>query len=181
VRPAPRAFWFLRHGETDWNAAGLSQGRTDIPLNATGVAQAAAAAPRLRARGVARIVASPLLRAAETARILGEALALPVAFDGELMETRFGVQEGQPMGDWYDDWIAGRFTPEGGEPFAELVARAVGAIDRATAAPGLVLIVAHGALWRGFRHAAGLPANIRTPNAVPLLAEPGDPWRLTEG
>ena len=30
-------FWFLRHGETDWNAQGLSQGNIDIPLNATGL------------------------------------------------------------------------------------------------------------------------------------------------
>ena len=29
----PTIFWFLRHGETDWNARGLSQGNVDIPLN----------------------------------------------------------------------------------------------------------------------------------------------------
>ena len=39
-----RAFWFLRHGETDWNARNLSQGSIDIPLNANGVAQAERAA-----------------------------------------------------------------------------------------------------------------------------------------
>ncbi len=63
-----RAFWFLRHGETDWNAQGLSQGSIDIPLNATGIAQAAAAAQTLRDRGIASIVSSPLSRARDTAR-----------------------------------------------------------------------------------------------------------------
>jgi len=40
VRLNPVPFWFLRHGETDWNAEGRSQGQTDIPLNAVGLMQA---------------------------------------------------------------------------------------------------------------------------------------------
>ena len=58
----PRRFWYLRHGETDWNANGLSQGRTDIALNDTGIAQGERAAGVLAAGGdrfapLARIVA----------------------------------------------------------------------------------------------------------------------------
>ena len=36
----PQAFWYLRHGETDWNARNVSQGAIDTPLNETGLAQA---------------------------------------------------------------------------------------------------------------------------------------------
>ena len=56
-------FWFLRHGETDWNADNLAQGGTDIPLNARGRVQAETAAQVLRNRSIAAIVASPLSRA----------------------------------------------------------------------------------------------------------------------
>ena len=45
--------------------------------------------------------------------LAGAALALPVATDAGLMEVGFGVEEGRPMGDWYDSWIEGSFTPEG--------------------------------------------------------------------
>ena len=76
------------------------------------------------------------------------------------------------MGDWYDDWIAGTYTPPGAETFADLRARAVRAINRATALQAPVLVVAHGALWRAFRYEAGLPANVRTPNALPLQVKP---------
>ena len=175
----PIPFWFLRHGETDWNAEGLSQGQTDIPLNKVGLMQAARAARSMASTKITTIVASPLSRARVTAEAVAATLKLPVSFDDELMEVNFGVQEGEPMGDWYDDWISDTYTPEGAEPFAALRARAVRAINRATALPGPVLVVAHGALWRAFRYEAGLPANVRTPNALPLFAQPeGDAWSL---
>ncbi|MFT8244501.1 histidine phosphatase family protein [Roseomonas sp. BN140053] len=176
-------FWFLRHGETDWNARGLSQGSVEVPLNAVGEEQARRAAAALLGRGIATIIASPLGRAQRTAQIVAETLQLPFSTDPELREVSFGVQEGQPMSDWFDDWVEGRLTPEGAESFADLRVRTVAAINRALALPAPVLVVAHGALWRAFRQAAGLPANVRTPNALPLWVEPpaaGEAaWRFT--
>ena len=177
-------FWFLRHGETDWNAQGLSQGNTDIPLNSVGLAQAQRAAKTLLGiGGIATIVASPLVRARVTAEIAAEALGLPVAFDDGLREVSFGEQEGKPMGDWYDDWIAGHYTPAEAETFAALLARAVAAVNRATARPAPVLVVAHGALFRALRLAFGHEPNVRTPNALPIRCEPpadgGAAWQVT--
>jgi probable phosphoglycerate mutase len=172
-------FWFLRHGETDWNARGLSQGNVDVPLNATGLAQARTAALLLRNRGIAAIVASPLSRARITAEAAGEVLGLPVEIDEGLREVAFGVQEGQPMSQWFNDWVAGLFTPEGAESFASLRARAVAAVNRALTQPAPVLVVAHGALFRALRAEMGLEPNVRTANAMPLFCGPGHPWTLT--
>jgi len=179
---SPIAFWFLRHGETDWNAQGISQGNVDIPLNAVGVAQARAAADKLRNRGIATIVASPLSRARVTAEFVGEALGLQVAIDPDLREVSFGVQEGQGMSGWFADWVSGAFTPEGAETFVALRRRAVAAANRAIEQPPAVLVVAHGALFRSLRAAMGIEPNMRTQNAVPIFCEPPGPnatsWTL---
>ncbi len=178
----PRAFWFLRHGETDWNARGLSQGNIDIPLNEVGLAQARTAAEALRTRGLRTIVCSPLSRARDTALVTAALSGLPVTVQDDLREVEFGVQEGQPMASWFDDWIAGHVTPEGGETFAALRARAVAAVNTALAHPAPVLVVAHGALFRALRAEMGLPANVRLANGMPLFCEPGPagaPWTLT--
>jgi uncharacterized phosphatase len=181
-----RPYWYLRHGETDWNAEGRSQGRSDIPLNARGIAQAEQAGTLLsqdegRYEPVARIVSSPLIRALRTAQIVSDAIAgpegkpLPIAVDDGLQEVCFGEQEGKPMGNWYDQWIAGDYTPAGAEPFAELRARAVAAVNRALDGDGTVLIVCHGAMFRALRSAMDLPPNVRLPNAEPLwVTPPGD-------
>ncbi|NHO32388.1 histidine phosphatase family protein [Acetobacter sp. LMG 1636] len=189
----PMRYWYLRHGETDWNKQGLSQGRTDIPLNATGLAQAEAAGELLTGRAagalrIDRIVSSPLMRALRTAEVAADALERvgprpSLTVDQGLEEVCFGEQEGQSMGAWYDDWIAGHYTPPGAEPFMLLRDRAVEAVNRALGGPGTVMIVAHGALFRALRSAMHLPANVRLPNATPLVAEPpaitGTPWKLT--
>lgn len=191
----PRPYWYLRHGQTDWNRAGLSQGRTDVPLNGTGIEQAVEAgrliAQALRMAGqgaISRIVCSPLERAHRTATIVRDELvayglpSLPLSVDEDLAEVCFGEQEGQPIADWYDDWIAGQYTPPGAEPFAVLKSRATRALNRATAQEGLPLVVAHGALFRALRAVMALPANVRLPNAIPLSAvhDAQVGWNLTE-
>ncbi len=172
-------FFFLRHGETDWNAQGLSQGQVDIPLNDTGLAQAAWAAQRLKNHGIVAMVCSTLGRARQTAEIVGAALELEFTTDPDLQEADFGAQEGKPMGSWYDDWVNGTYTPEGGEPFAALRIRIAGALNRALQQPGPILVVAHGAMFRAARAEMGLSALVRTDNGIPLLCTPGTPWTLT--
>jgi len=179
-----KPYWYLRHGETDWNKQGLSQGRTDIPLNATGLEQAEKAGEvlgRLWREGVfgaTRIVSSPLGRAHVTAEIARDRIKaaggpdLAISLDADLLEVCFGEQEGEPMGDWYDPWIAGEITPAGGESFATLRHRGTMALNRALEGEGPPLVVAHGALFRALRSAMGLPANVRLANAVPLLVTP---------
>jgi broad specificity phosphatase PhoE len=168
----PVAFWFLRHGETDWNAQNLSQGAVDIPLNETGLAQARSASLLLRGRGIRSIISSPLTRAKVTADIAAAQLGLPVQIDDGLKEVAFGVMEGKPMSEWFQPWVDGLLTPEGAESFPTLTKRAVAAVNRCIARPPLVLVVAHGALFRALRGAMGHEPNVRTRNAVPVWWEP---------
>ena len=169
-------FLYLRHGETDWNAAGRAQGRSDIPLNALGRAQAEQAGSLLRGQPVARVVASPLARADETARIVARAIGIAtIAQDEGLREVSFGVREGGPMGRWYEDWIDGLATPEQGESFAALGARGAGVLARHLGSgepAGMTLFVAHGALFRAIRAVLGLPIHVRLANGAPMRCRP---------
>ena len=180
----PVAFWFLRHGETDWNTKDLSQGAVDIPLNETGLAQARSASLLLRNKGITSIISSPLSRARVTAETAAAELGLPVHFDEGLKEVSFGVQEGTPMAAWgFQHWVDGLITPQGAESFPALTTRAVAAINRCIARPPIVLVVAHGALFRALRGAMGHEPNVRTRNAVPVWCEPPPggtgKWSLT--
>jgi uncharacterized phosphatase len=139
----------IRHGQTDWNAAGRLQGRTDIPLNDVGRAQARAAASAFSGGLWQGVVSSPLGRARETAEILADALGLPLgaAYD-ELLEQEYGVAEGVHVAEIDRRW-PGRAIP-GKEPEAEVAARGLRGLERITAdhAGAPVLAVAHGSLIR---------------------------------
>jgi 2,3-bisphosphoglycerate-dependent phosphoglycerate mutase len=92
--------WFIRHGETDWNAAHRMQGRIDIPLNAAGLAQADALVPLLvqshREAPFAALYATPLTRSKQTAAPMAAALGVPVGIVADLQERAFGIIEGEP-------------------------------------------------------------------------------------
>jgi broad specificity phosphatase PhoE len=92
-----RSFLCVRHGVTDWNAQGLFQGRTDIPLNDEGILQAHAAALRLRNLRLDHVVASPLVRAVKTAEIVASASTAPLTIDEGIIECDFGSLEGRSI------------------------------------------------------------------------------------
>ncbi|MEL6479719.1 MAG: histidine phosphatase family protein [Pseudomonadota bacterium] len=178
--PFPHPFFFLRHGETDYNHARRFQGQTDSQLNATGLAQAARAAETLRDQPISAIVASPLSRARITAETVAAARGETIATDPELMECHLGIHQGEPYQDWLPDYWKGDYAPEGGEDFWQFRARVVPAMRRIVAEGPNRLIVAHGGLWYAARSLFAMEPDIdRMPNAMALYIQPdGARWQV---
>ncbi len=86
--------WLVRHGQTDWNAAGRVQGHTPTELNEEGRRQARALAEVLAIKPFAAIWSSDLPRAAQTAQIIANDIHLPVETTATLRERSFGKYEG---------------------------------------------------------------------------------------
>jgi len=175
--------WFIRHGETAWNAQHRLQGWTDIPLNETGRQQAGQLAARL-ALEVARapfaaLYSSPLRRAVQTARPAAERLGLAIQSEPGLRERGFGVLEGLA----YEDMarLAPKATAvwrrrdpdeplEGGESLGQFQTRII------TTAQTIarrhrgerILAVTHGGaldiLWRAATH-----VDLRAPHPAPSV------------
>jgi probable phosphoglycerate mutase len=178
----PTPFYFLRHGETDWNKLKLMQGQTDTPLNTTGIFQAEAAARVLGKRKIATIVTSPLRRAKHTAEIVAKQLpdAKIITHDG-LKESHFGSYEGHPSGPWRADWESGGPLP-GGEYYNDFLERSLAAINDALTNPGPVLIVSHGGVFFAVRKWALNNAAAKIGNCqVMAMAPPksaDDSWKM---
>ena len=123
----------VRHGQSEWNAAGRWQGRADPELTELGRRQAAHAAARLGRVDV--VVTSPLQRSLDTARILAERLGVgPVVLDDDdLAEHDAGEWQGLTRSQIERAWpgyLAADRRPPGFETQPELLARARAALDR---------------------------------------------------
>ena len=62
--------YIVRHGQTNWNLEGITQGHSDIPLNQKGINQAKEMSLKLRDIKFDKVFSSPLKRAYETASII---------------------------------------------------------------------------------------------------------------
>lgn len=159
--------YFIRHGETDWNAEGRLQGQHDTPLNKVGIGQAVRCGDILHAL-IEReghdpqafdYVASPLSRARNTMELVRGELALdPKAYrtDARLAELSFGRWEGFTFAELkarepdtlalatreHDKW---GFVPPGGESYADLLVR-VSAWHASVARD--TIVVSHGGVAR---------------------------------
>ncbi|WP_293577666.1 histidine phosphatase family protein [Phaeobacter sp.] len=153
MRDLPK-IWFLRHGETFWNAEKRLQGRLESDLTPTGQDQAAQQATLMAPILTAErppCFASPLRRAQQTAQIaLGD---YGFVTDDRLAEVSAGVLEGMTL-----DEIAARHSElreanphaldlfceaPGGEGYEAFQARVLSVLE-ALETP--TVLVAHG-LW----------------------------------
>lgn len=142
-----KEFYFVRHGQTDWNLAHRAQGQTDVPLNATGRREAQHAAESATQLRFETICTSPLSRAVETAEAIAGVTGGKISIQNDLIECGWGDREGEVKGVWFEKWKRGIEVPNDAETFEAFLSRATGAINRALNMPAPVLIVAHGGIY----------------------------------
>ena len=130
--------FFIRHGQTDWNAETRYQGITDTTLSSLGIQQAqqnaALLQSQLRELGLEQdqltLMTSPLLRAKQTAEIIGESFSpnLAPVENRRFRELSMGRWEGLTSHEVKERHYEERksrksdrwsFKPLGGESMAE--------------------------------------------------------------
>ena len=151
--PPPTRVLFVRHGKTPTTGTVLPGRAPGLHLADEGRAQAEAAAERIAAlERVDAVYASPLERTRETAAPIARARGLRVRVDKGLLEADFGQWTGRKLADLRKkrEWKAVQAHPSGfrfpgGESFAEMQARIVGATRRLCArhAGGTIVLVSH--------------------------------------
>jgi broad specificity phosphatase PhoE len=128
----------LRHGEVH-NPGKILYGRLPgFRLSTTGEAMALAAAEWFQGRNIRHLVSSPLERAQQTAAPIAETLSLPVQLDERLIEAsnafeglRVGVGDGVLRAPQHWWKLRNPFRPSWGEPYVEIAARMLAAVEAA--------------------------------------------------
>jgi broad specificity phosphatase PhoE len=192
--PAP-VIYYIRHGETSWNAEGRLQGVLDIPLNDLGRKQAAQAANILaglfardgRSKSSLSFVASPLIRARATMELVRGELKLPpagYALDDRLREIGYGQWEGSTLPEMQvadPDLFARRqaekwtVSPPGGESYVAVQARMQ---DWYASLATDTVAVAHGGTARALMVALGHETPL---SAADLTIEQGAVYVFRDG
>ena len=152
--------YIARHGQTDWNIQHKAQGRSDIPLNETGIKQAETLRNNIKDIEFTAVYSSPLQRAAKTAEIV-TSNQYDIIYDDRLLERFFGDLEGKAGDSWleiagYDIGDLKLNTNVGNiETVHEVLARAKDFLDDIKTKHSdedTILVVTHGQLARGLHH-----------------------------
>jgi broad specificity phosphatase PhoE len=168
----------IRHGETEWSAAGRHTGRTDILLTTQGEAAAKALRPALERRQIKAVFTSPAARARRTAELAGLGHAEQ---DPDLWEWDYGGYEGRTTPEiqaerpgWYlwRDGVPPGDAQHPGETVDHVGARADAVLRRVRPllSDGDVALVAHGHVLR-----------VLTARYLGLVAADGRLFRLDTG
>jgi len=182
-----RAFYFVRHGQTQYNLERRFQGSIDVSLNENGVLQAKEAARLLSNHRYTRIISSPAKRVLQTAHIIAEADSTAIRHEKDLMEFNVGSLEGQRIdavmqahGKQAQESFMS-ILPDDADNWHEFAPRVCAAVKYWTDhyATETLLIAAHGLVFRA------LTESLQGKTAMSRNGEPfyfktnGDTWDVT--
>lgn len=136
--------WLVRHGQTEWSAAGRHTSTTDLDLVPEGEEVARSLAGRLAAVDFGLVLTSPRLRARRTAELAG----FPGAeVDDDLVEWDYGDYEGITTAEIRErapGWTVWTEPVPGGETADAVATRLDRVVARAQSAEGPGLVFGHG-------------------------------------
>ncbi len=146
--------YLVRHGQTAWNKEEIFRGRTDVPLDETGLKQAELVGEYFREIEIHAVYSSPLSRARQTAEGIARIHNLPVEMLSGIIDMSFGKWEGhahqeiQKMDpEIYRLWREQphRVALPGGESLDQVRARATAALEEVIHKHprGTVVLVSH--------------------------------------
>ena len=130
--------YLVRHGQTAWNKEEIFRGRTDVPLDETGLKQAELAAEYFKGMEIHGIYSSPLARAWQTAQKIAQFHSLKVQPLEGIIDLSFGNWEGHPHqeikkndSERYRQWREEphRVRLPGGESLDEVRVRSMAALE----------------------------------------------------
>ena len=174
----------LRHGQSEWNAAGRWQGQADPDLTQLGREQAQLASRAIGA--VDAVFASPLARAAVTAAIISEEIGVgPVVLTEGLKERHAGEWQGLTRAEIEQAWpgyLTERRRPPSWEDDGLVRDRAFAALEEMSTATagGDVLAVAHAGLIYSIEEDLGAGWERLANLAGRWLRHDGSTWQLGE-
>ena len=153
-----KKLFYVRHGETDMNVAGLLSGQTETKLTNRGIEQAKAAGREIKQKlpAIDLIVCSPYERTYETSKLIAQELGYPIdkiQKNEMFIERTFGVLEGTLGADFLDKHEYKEFdNVEGSETIEDLQKRAEEAFKYLqTLEEDNILVVGHGAFARAIK------------------------------
>ncbi len=167
-----KAFYFLRHGETDWNLARRLQGQTDIPLNENGREQARAVGHAVAQLDIGKVYASPLGRAYETAQLASSNNNVEIEVAKSLQEVTIGERDGDLVGDWFYQWKAGEIEVAGAEKWSDFRVRIIDGINIILESEENALLVSHGGVYGALTGAINITPEVHIGNCMLLHLTP---------
>jgi broad specificity phosphatase PhoE len=142
------AFYFMRHGQTDWNVEHRLMGQQDIPLNILGKEQAKKAIQKIKQLNIQTIYTSPLKRASETAQIIATSLNIKIIVLENLKEVNFGIYEGKKIEtNFLNSWMLGNIDSISGESFLNVHKRIQPIVKKIQQPFAQNLIIGHGIIF----------------------------------